>query len=231
MPIKTIFNLINFKLPKGIFCVLILFFSNLNAQEMSSIEKIAAYGYSKRFSDSSASKKIQVQALALAKKKKIIDDEVICYSYLALTQRRLLHLKDFTCYADTAFVLAAKTNKIRAKAFAYLAQGTLKSYIEDKPQALNHLLKAYQLFAKIKAHDQCAKIAADISYLFSPASPEKVKKYAQEALQHAAKAGDPESQLYARLAYGGYLTDRLDSGHLEEWTIALNFFKQTVAYI
>lgn len=217
-------------LSKWLFFLFILFFSYSNAQEISSIEKIAAYGYSKRFSDSSASKKIQLQALELAKKKKKIDDEVICYSYLALTQRRLLHLKEFTSYADTAYILAQRTNKIRAKAFASLAQGSLRSYIDDKPQALDHLLKAYKLFSKAKAHDQCAKIASDISYLFSPASPEKVKKYSREALQHAAKANDSESQLYARLAFGGYLTDRLDLGFKEEWIIALNFFKETVAY-
>ncbi|MFD2942377.1 sensor histidine kinase [Flavobacterium notoginsengisoli] len=216
-------------LSKWLFYILILFFSNANAQQISSIEKIAAYGYSKRFSDSSASKKIQLQALDLAKKKNNIDDEVICYSYLALTQRRLLHLKEFARYADTAYILAEKSNKIRVKAFASLAQGSLKSYIEDRPQALEHFLKGYQLFAQIKAHDQCAKIASDISYLFSPASPEKVKKYSREALQHAAKAGDAESQLYARLAFGGYLTDRLDSGYKEEWILALNFFKETVA--
>ncbi|WP_240622584.1 sensor histidine kinase [Flavobacterium crocinum] len=217
-------------LSKWLFYIFILFFSYTNAQEISSIEKIAAYGYSKRFSDSSASKKIQLQALALAKKKKNIDDEVICYSYLALTQRRLLHLREFARYADTAFILAEKTNKIRVKAFASLAQGALKSYIDDKPQALDNLLKSYELFSKIKAHDQCAKIASDISYLFSPASPEKVKKYSREALQHAAKAGDPESQLYARLAFGGYLTDQLETGFKEGWIIALNFFKETVAY-
>src|SRR6218665_908204 len=216
-------------LSKWLFYILILFFSNTNAQQISSIEKIAAYGYSKRFSDSSASKKIQLQALDLAKKKNNIDVEVICYSYLALTQRRLLHLKEFARYADTAYILAEKSNKIRVKAFASLAQGSLKSYIEDRPQALEHFLKGYQLFAQIKAHDQCAKIASDISYLFSPASPEKVKKYSREALQHAAKAGDAESQLYARLAFGGYLTDRLDSGYKEEWILTLNFFKETVA--
>ncbi len=209
---------------------MILCFSNLNAQQISSIEKIAAYGFEKRFSDSSSSKKIQLQALELAKKKNNIDDEVICYAYLALTQRRLLHLKEFTRYADTAFILSEKSNKIRVKAFAYLAQGALKSYIDDKPQALDYLLKAYTLFSKIKAHDQCAKIASDISYLFSPASPEKVKKYSREALQHAAKAGDAESQLYARLAFGGYLTDRLESGYKQEWIVALNFFKETVAF-
>lgn len=206
----------------------ILSISNTHAQEISSIEKIAAYGYEKRFSDSSSSKKMQLQALELAKKKHNIDDQVICYSYLALTQRRLLHIKTFSRYVDSAFVLAEKTNKIRTKAFAFYSMGALKSYIEDKPQAIENLLKAYELFSKEKAHDECAKIAADISYLFSPASPEKVKKYAEEALEHAVKANDAESQLYARLAYGGYLTDRLDSGYKEEWQTALDFFKETV---
>ncbi|HEY1195760.1 sensor histidine kinase [Flavobacterium sp.] len=228
-PKNTFFQIKN-RPSKWFICLLILCFSNLNAQQISSIEKIAAYGFSKRFSDSSSSKKIQLQALELAKKKNNIDDEVICYAYLALTQRRLLHLKNFARYADTAFYLSEKSNKIRVKAFAYMAQGTLKSYIDDKPQALDHLLKAYNLFSKIKAHDQCAKIASDISYLFSPASPEKVKKYSREALQHAAKAGDAESQLYARLAFGGYLTDRLESGYKQEWIVALNFFQETVAY-
>ncbi|MBZ4037596.1 histidine kinase [Flavobacterium sp. 17A] len=225
---KTTFNLIKIHKSKWLFCFLILCITNLKAQQISSIEKIAAYGYSKRFSDSSASKKMQQQALELAKKRKNIDDEVICYSYLALTQRRLLHIKEFTRYADTAFILAEKTNKIRVKAFATLAMGALKSYIDDKPQALDYLLKSYSLFSKIKAHDQCAKIAADISYLFSPASPEKVQKYAQEAMEHAAKARDAESQLYARLAYGGYLTDKLESGYSNEWENTLDFLKNTV---
>lgn len=214
---------------KAFFCFFILFFSYSNAQQISSIEKMASYGYDKRFSDSASCKKMQLLALDLAKKKKNIDDEVICYSYLALTQRRLLHLKEFTRYADTAYILAQKSNKIRVKAFASLAMGALKSYIDDKPQALDNLLKAYELFSSIKAHDQCAKIASDISYLFSPSSPEKVKKYAKEALYHAAKAGDPESQLYARLAFGGYLTDQLDSGHNENWSVGVNFFKETIA--
>lgn len=225
---KTTLSLITNKNSKWLFCFLILCITNVKAQQASSIEKIAAYGYSKRFSDSSASKKMQLQALDLAKKRRSIDDEVICYSYLALTQRRLLHLKEFARYADTAYILAQKTNKIRVKAFATLAMGALKSYIDDKPQALEKLLKSYELFSQINAHDQCAKIASDISYLFSPASPEKVQKYAQAAMEHAAKARDAESQLYARLAYGGYLSDKLESGSSKEWETALDFLKNTV---
>ncbi|WP_427873888.1 hypothetical protein [Flavobacterium sp. MMS24-S5] len=226
---KTTLNQIKNRKTKWLFSFLFLvFIAPINAQ-ISAVEKIASYGYSKRFSDSSASKKIQQQALTLAKKKKNIDDEVICYSYLALTQRRLLHLKEFTRYADTAYILAQKSNKIRVKAFASLAMGNLKSYIDDKPQAIDHLLHSYTLFSKINAHDQCAKIASDISYLFSPASPEKVHKYAQEALEHAYKAKDPESKLYARLAYGGYLTDKLESGTEKDWQKTLDFLKTTVA--
>ncbi|MFB9079193.1 sensor histidine kinase [Flavobacterium procerum] len=208
----------------------LLFGTALQAQQISAVERKAEDGYAKRFSDSSACKKLQIDALNLAKKNKNIDDEVICYSYLALTQRRLLHLKDFTKYADTAYILSQKSNRKRTKAFASLAMGTLKSYIDDKPQALNHLLTAYKLFSQADAHDQCAKIAADISYLFSPASPEKVKKYVREALLHASQAGDPESQLYARLAFGSYLTDKLENGSQEEWKAALDFFEVTVAY-
>jgi hypothetical protein len=210
--------------------LLFIFTAFANAQQASSIEKLAVYGYSKRFSDSASCIKMQLQALELAKKKNAIEDQVICYSYLALTQRRLLHLKEFTRYADSAFFLSGKTKEIRAKAYASLAMGSLKSYIDDKSQAIEYLLTAYKLFSKTMAHDQCAKIASDISYLFSPASPTKVEKYAREALFHASKSGDPESLLHARLAFGSYLTDNLETGIGEKWQEALNFFKETVAF-
>ncbi|WP_253792184.1 sensor histidine kinase [Flavobacterium sp. HSC-32F16] len=190
---------------------------------------MAAEGYAKRFSDTVSSLKIQKQALNLAQKNKNKEDEVICYSYLALTQRRLLHLKEFMHYADTAFYLSQNITKIRVKAHASVAMGALKSYIEDKPQALNYLLEGYTLFSKVNAHDQCAKIASDISYLFSPASPTKVEKYAREAMIHASKSGDPESQLYARLAFGSFLTDNLETEGIGEWETAINFFKETVS--
>lgn len=208
---------------------LLLFTSKIQSQHISPIEKMAAEGYAKRFSDTVSSINIQKKALALAQKNKNKGDEVICYAYLALTQRRLLHLKEFMHYADTAFYLSQNVNKIRAKAHAYTAMGCLKSYIDDKPQALNYLLEAYTLFSKANANDQCAKIASDISYLFSPASPEKVEKYAKEAMIHAQKSGDPESELYARLAMGGFLTDNLDANGMEEWLKALHFFVETVS--
>lgn len=214
------------------FIIFLLFFFFLaftvHAQNASSIEKMAAYGYSKRFSDTSSCKKMQQLALDLAKKKNNIDDKIICYSYLALTQRRLLHLKEFSHYADSAYYLSGKTNKIRPKAYAFLAMGTLKSYVDEKEQAIKYLLASYKLFEKAAENDQCAKIASDISYLFSPASPTKVEKYAREALYHAAKSGDPESILHARLAFGSYLTDNLKTANTAEWQKAIIFFKEMV---
>ncbi|MFH6991541.1 sensor histidine kinase [Flavobacterium sp. FlaQc-48] len=207
---------------------MILFTTNIQAQNISSIEKMASQGYSKRFDDTIACIKIQKQALALAVKNKSEEDQVICYAYLALTQRRLINLKEYIHYADTANYLSKKVNNIRAKAHAALAMGSLKSYIEDQPQALNYLLQAYRLFSKVNAHDQCAKIASDISYLFSPASPTKVEKYAREAMAYANKLGDPENQLYARLAFGSYLTDNLETGTETDWKNAVDFFEETV---
>ncbi|HEX8015420.1 MAG TPA: histidine kinase [Flavobacterium sp.] len=201
----------------------------IQAQSISAVEKMASQGYARRFSDTVASLKIQQQALSLAIKNKNKEDEVICYSYLALTHRRLLHLKEFLHYADTAYYLSQNINKIRAKAYAAGAMGSLKSYIDDKPQALEYSLEAYKLFSKIKAHDQCAKIASDISYLFSPASPPKVEKYARAAMVHAAKSGDAESELYARLAFGSFLTDKLETGGIADWEAAMDFFKETVS--
>ncbi|WP_163410719.1 sensor histidine kinase [Flavobacterium ajazii] len=209
--------------------LLFFFFTAIIQAQISPVEKMAAEGYAKRFSDTVASIKIQHQALALAKKNKSKEDEVICYSYLALTQRRLLHLKEFMHYADTAYYLSQNVKRIRSKAHAAVAMGSLKSYIEDKPEALNYSLEAYKMFSEIKAHDQCAKIASDISYLFYPASPAKEEKYAKEAMAHAAKSGDPESLLYARLAFGSFLTDNIETGGKKEWETAMNFFKETVA--
>lgn len=209
-----------------LFCFL---FSALIQAQVSPVEQMAANGYAKRFADTTASIKIQNQALNLAKKNNSKDDEIICYAYLALTKRKQLHLKEFMHYADTAYYLSQNTNAVRAKAHAAAAMGALKSYIEDKPQALNYLLEGYKLFSKVKAHDQCAKIASDISYLFSPASPVKVEKYAREAMTHAAKSGDPESQLYARLAFGGFMADNLETGGILEWAAALKFFEETVS--
>lgn len=213
------------------FLLLFVFFGiSVHAQKASATENLAAYGYSKRFLDTASCKKMQQLALDQAKRKNSIDDKIISYSYLALTQKRLLHLKQFSHYADSAYYLSGKTNKIRPKAYAFLAMGSLKSYIDEKPQALKYLLASYKLFAKAQAYDQCSKIAADISYLFYPASPAKVQKYAREALYHAAKAGDAESMLHARLAFGSYLTDNLETSDSTEWQKAITFFNETVNF-
>ncbi|NML39756.1 histidine kinase [Chitinophaga sp. G-6-1-13] len=209
-----------------LFCMLM--WGIVHAQEISPIEKAAREGYSKRFTDSTASIQIQLNALRLAEEKKSKADQAICQAYLAMTHRRLLHLKEFTRYAEQSYHIAGTTSDARAKAFASWAMGSLKSYIEDKSRALDYMLEAYGLFTKLEANDLCARIGADISYLFSPGSEEKVKKYADAALAYAEKTGEPENILHARLAVGSYLSDRTASGDHGQWQEAVTFFRQTI---
>ncbi|MCW3466172.1 sensor histidine kinase [Chitinophaga nivalis] len=201
----------------------------IRAQEISLCEKNASAGYAQRFTDSTASIQLQLQALRLAEAQKSNADQAICYAYLAMTHRRLLHLQAFTQYAELSGQMAATTTDDRAKAFAAWAMGSLKSYIDDKSRALDYLLEAYGRFARLEAYDHCAKIGADISYLFSPGSEEKTKKYADAALGYATKSGDPENILHARLAVGSYLLDRATTGDPGQWPDAIAFFRQTIA--
>ncbi len=159
------------------------------------------------------------------------EDEAICSAYLALTHKRLLHFKEFVKYAERSYDIAGSVKSNRAKAFSSWAMGSLKSYIDDKSQALHFFLEAYTLFSAMKAYDQCSKIGADISYIFSPDSPEKVKKYADEGLSYAEKSGNPENILHARLAVGSYLSDLIAAGETDRWQEAVAFFKQTIAFI
>lgn len=212
-----------------LFCLISL--STIKAQQLSTIEHEASEGYSKRFTDSTASLIIQMAALQTAQKTGNKEDEAICSAYLALTHKRLLHLKEFTKYAERSYDIAKSLKSNRADAFANTAMGYLKSYIDDKPQALAYFLKAYALFNTMQSYDQSAKLGADISYLFSPDSPEKVKKYADEGLSFAEKSGNPESILHARLAVGSYLSDLIAAGETNRWQEAILFFKQTITFI
>ncbi|QJB31708.1 histidine kinase [Chitinophaga oryzae] len=208
-----------------LFCMLIS--GGVRAQGISATEKSAREGYAKRFTDSTASIRIQLEALHLAEEQKNKADQAICGAYLAMTHRRLLHLKEFTRYAELSHLAADATTDNRAKAYAAWAMGSLRSYIDDKSKALDYLLEAYGLFTQLEAYDLCAKIGADISYLFSPGSEEKVKKYADAALAYAEKSGEPENILHARLAVGSYLLDRTASGDRGQWQEAVTFFRET----
>lgn len=211
-------------------CCSILLSGTARAQEISAIEKTARAAYAQRFTDSTASIRLQLQALHQAETTHNKADQAICYAYLALTHRRLLHLQEFAQYAELSYHVAGTIPDNRAKAYASWVMGALKSYIEDKSRALDYLLEAYRLFTQLEANDLCARIGADISYLFSPGSAEKVKKYADAALAYAEKSGDPESILHARLAVGGYLSDSCASGAPHTWQHAVDFFKQTIAF-
>ncbi len=194
----------------------------------SPIETMAMEGYAQRFTDTVASLNMQQMALTLAQQQHNAEDKAICYAYLALTHRRLLHLKDFTRYADSAFLEAGKMKSPRAKAYSALAMGSLKSYIEDNARALDYLLEAYKLFAALEAYDLCARIGSDISYLFASGSQAKVKKYADEALSYAMQTGSPESILHARLAVGSYLLDQARPDHRLPWSEAVDFYRTTI---
>lgn len=211
-------------IPAILICILLLR-CPVTARHISLPEKMAREGYALRFADTARSIRLQQSALKQAATK---EDEVICYAYMALTYRRLLDLDRFSLYANTAYTIADSIKSPRASAYASLVMGLLRSYIEDNQNAITYLLKAYELFSKSKDFDQCSKIAADISYLFSPGSPVKVHKYATEALDNATRAGDPESILHARLAMGSYLRDDLPPGNKQQWQKTYAFFHETI---
>ena len=200
----------------------------LQAQEVSPIEKMAATGYNLRFKSADSGIILVKKALNQARQMKSKEDEAICYAYLALTYRRMLDLKNFTSNANAAYEIAKSAKSERADAHAAMAVGLLKSFIEDSPGAIKYQLKAYTVFSKLKEYSQCAKISADISYLFSPAAPAKVQKYAQEAMDYATKSGDAESILHARLAMGSYFMDKMLQGNTKTLQTVIAFFKETI---
>lgn len=205
--------------------------SSLKAQE-SNIESLASKGYSYRFTDSAKAKQILNNALVLARKSNSKKDEVICLSYLALTYRRLSNPKEFNNYAEQAFKISVQTNDQRAKAYAYMVMGNLKSYFDDNTAALNYQLKANTLFERYKNYALCAQICADISYSFSLSSDDRVEKYVREAMKHAGQSSDPESILHARLAMGSYLTGLTDKdqNNISLWKNSVKFLKQTADF-
>ncbi len=207
------------------FCCLLLSTPGVMAQQRSISEEMANEGYDLRFADTARSIRLERAALEKAVNKA---DEAICHAYIALTYRRLLNLDSFSLHANVAYSLAEQGKSNRAKAYTSWTMGVLKTYIEDNESAITYLLKAYDLFSQSKDYDQCAKIGADISYLFFPASPVKVRKYANEALDYAMKAGDAESLLHARLAVGGYMRDEMPGNDTQRWKSVLDFLISTV---
>lgn len=228
--LRLLFNLMEGSNHTHLFRLLLLFMlpiSQVWAQQSTAIEKKAKQGYAKRFTDTLASLQTQREALQLAQKERNQPDEAICYAYLAMTYRRLLHLKEFTRYAERSYDIANQTQNNRATAYANWAMGLLRSYIDDRSGALTYMLKAYRLFEQLHEYEHCAKLGSDISYLFS--SGAQAKKYADEALSYAEKSADPESILHARLAVGSYLSDDLSSGKQITWQHVVEFFKQSIA--
>lgn len=204
---------------------------NLQAQEVSSLESMASQAYDLRFTDSIKSLQLQHEALSLAQKKGSKADEVICAAYLAMTYRAKLNLKKFKYYTEQSYNTANNTENKRALAYANWSMGLLMSYIDDRSAALNYFLKAYSIYETLKDDEHCARLGADISYLFSVGSEDKTKKYAYEALRYAEKTKNPEILLHARLAVGSYLYENIDAEDPQSWQNAVAFFTQNMQLI
>ena len=197
-------------------------------QASTEIERLAEKGYAYRFTDSLKSLRLQQEALQLAITSSRQADEAICYAYLAMTYRRLSQRKEFTRYAELAYDVAQKSQNNYAIAYGNWAVGLLRSYIDDKPSALRYMLKAYGLFETAHADGNCAKLGADISYLFAAGDAAKTKKYADEALRYAELSHDPDNILHARLAVGSYLSEQLPEKDTAQWDQVLKFFTKTI---
>lgn len=200
--------------------------------QASRIEKMANLGYSYRFTDTVKGKKLLADALSLARATGSKSDEVICLTLSAFLYRRLHHIKKFSLYAEQAYKVSTTADDTYAKAYGFMAIGDFKAYFDDRAEALNYRLQAYTLFKKLHRYSQCAQIGSNISYLFSPGSDKKVRKYAYEALYYAEKSRDPESILYARLAVGSYLIQLADKDRSNDklWKDAVQFQEQTTEY-
>ncbi len=200
--------------------------------QSSPAEKMANLGYSYRFTDTLKSKKLLADALSLAKSTGSKRDEVVALALSAFTYRKMHQIKKFSRYAEQAYKISSATDDEYAKAYGYMAIGGFKAYFDDKAEALNYRLQAYALFKKLHRYSQCAQIGSDISYLFSPGSDKKIRKYAYEALHYAEKSRDPESILHARLAVGSYLSQVADKNRNNDkfWKDAVKFQEQTEVY-
>ncbi|MCX8526449.1 histidine kinase [Chryseobacterium formosus] len=171
------------------------------------MEQIALKGYSKRFTDTANGRKILQAALLKANSSGTITDQTICYSYLALYNKRFGNLSKFNKYSQLAYDTSKKTNDELARAYANFTMGYLHSYVDDSSAAIMFFLQSLKDFDKLKKYSQCARISSDISYLFSSGSIAKQKKYSYQALSYAEKTGNVDDILHARLAVGGYLID------------------------
>ncbi len=195
----------------------------------SSIEQMAAKGYALRFTDTVRCLQLQKAAIRAAQQQHRPADEAIAYAYLALTQRRLLNLQRFTEYVEGSWKIARAVKDTRAQAYAYWAMGSYRSYIDDKAAAAVYLLQAYRLFRQLQVYEHSSKIAAELSYCYSPGPLATIQQYASTAVREANKAGDSDSKLHAGLAMASYLTDRFrEAGDTLAWQEAVLQLQQVI---
>lgn len=189
----------------------------------------STYAYNLRFADTTASIALQQSVIKKAKEKKLGEVQVIGYANLALTYRRLLHVKEFASNAEISFELSKKIKTLRSIAYGNMVKGMLHSYFDENTKALNYMLIAYDAFEKINNNEYCARIASEVSYMFADHLQEKAHQYALMAYKHALKSGKPESILFARLALGSQMVHNSQSDEIYKKKSLIDFFKQTVS--
>lgn len=209
--------------------VLLLYFGAAAQAKLSEIESLRTAGYNYRFTDTAKCFLLQKQALQLAKSGNDKESIAISYAVLSLTYKKLLNTPSFQLYADSAWYLAQEVKTPQALGYAYMAKGLFKSYLDENEDAVNDLLISYAYFDKAGGnHQNQVRIAAEVSYLYTNSDLAKEEKYAALAMQNAALTNDPDDVLYARLAYGCYLTAKTRESKAFPADSAINFYKETI---
>ena len=215
------------------FCFFIFFPINSYGQKTvaESLIEQSTFAYNLRFADTTKSITLQQNILKKAKQQNLDEVQVVSCANLALTYRRLLHVKEFASNAEICFELSKKVNTLRSIAYSNMVKGMLHSYFDENTKAIDYMLKAYDAFEKIKNNEYCARIASEVSYMFADHLPEKAHQYALMSYKHAQKTGKPESILFARLALGSQMVHNFQSDKISKKDSLINFFKQTISLV
>lgn len=200
------------------------------SEPTNDIQSVRTDGYNSRFTDTSKCFSLQFDALEKAKRSNAKEEIIISYAMLSLTYKRFLKTNLAQLYADSAFYLSKENKTPLAQAYALMATGLLKSYLDQDKQALDDLIAAYSFFGTVNDFKNKARIAAEISYLYAASAEPvlQVEKFADLALQNAEKANTAEEILYARLAFGSLLISKTKAGIKLTADSAINYFKQTI---
>lgn len=205
-------------------------FTLLAQQPITNIDILRSQGYDLRFTDTAQSIALQQKALRLAMVQNNQQATVISYATLSLTYRKFANIALCQLYADSAFVLAEKTQDTRSLGYANMAIGQLKSYLDDTGAAAL-LINAYSLFNSLSDYNNITRVTAELSYLFGNNDITKKEKYALIAIHAALQTNNPEYILTGRLSYGSLLISKKRKDSKLAADTAINYFENTIALL